>query len=430
MSFLFGQMNLHLNGQKELSSHKETIKIQAPSVVKVPLVYGNVVYNLLVKEGDEVKVGTKIAERNDHFYVPVYSPVSGVVKGIEKVINSSLKPTDHISIENDGKYEVNKPLSPLDFSTASNEELVEFVKQAGIVGCGGAGFPTYVKYNNPKNIETLIINAVECEPFITADYKMIDTNMDLLVTGVRAMFKMSNAKQALVAIKKTKKDLIEKLQKAFSEYENIKVSLVPDVYPMGWERTLVYELTKKRYQKLPSEAGCIVSNATTAIALANALVNGMPITQKVVTVSGDGIKEPTNVLCFVGTPVKELVNTCGGYISENITVIDGGPMMGRSVTSDEFVITTSTNAITVLQSKKEKEIPCLRCGRCSDHCPAGLQPVRINMANKTQDIVALDKLRVNECIECGLCTFVCPSKIEVTEGVRRAKRYMALKAKK
>lgn len=430
MSFLLGQMRLHLNGQKELTAHKDFIKIDAPSVVKVPLVNGNVLYNVLVNEGDEVKVGTKIAERNDHFYVPIYSPVSGVVKGVEKVITSTLKPSEHLVIENNGKYEELLPLKPLDFEVATCEELTEFVKQAGIVGCGGAGFPTFVKYNSPKNIETLIINAVECEPFITTDYQMVDNNMNLFVTGVRAMFKMSKAKETLVAIKETKKDLIVKLQEAFKGYEGIKVALVPDVYPMGWERTLVYQLTKKRYDRLPAEAGCIVSNATSAIAFADALVNGNPITKKLVTVSGDGIKEPTNVLCFVGTPVKDLISACGGYTSEEAVVIGGGPMMGKAVTSDEFVITSSTNAITVLKPQKTKEIACLRCGRCSDHCPAGLQPVRINEANKIQDTVALDKLRINDCIECGLCTFVCPSKIEVTEGIRRAKRYMALKAKK
>ncbi len=430
MSLLLGQMNLHLNGHKELTTHNEIIKMKDLSVVKVPLVNGRVLYTQLVKEGDVVKVGTKLAERNDHFYVPLYSPVSGVVKGVEKIINSSLKPCEHLVIENDGKYEVDLPLKPLDYKKATVEELVEFTKQAGIVGCGGAGFPTFFKYNNPKGIEKLIINAVECEPYITADYQMMSNNMRLLVLGVQAMFKMAKAEECLIAVKKTKKEMIAKLNDAFKGIEGIKIVAVPDVYPMGWERTLVYELTKKRYEKLPSEVGCIINNATTAISLANALTNGMPITQKVVTVSGDGVNNPSNVLCLIGTPVKELIAVCNGYSDEGVIVVDGGPMMGQAVTSDEFVISPSSNAITVIKNKKYKEIACLRCGRCSDHCPAGLQPVRINNAHAVSDIVTLNKLRVNECIECGLCSYVCPSNIEVTEGIRRAKRYMALKAKK
>lgn len=430
MSFLLGQMRHHVNGQKELTAHNDIIKIGAPSEIYIPLVISNVACEVLVKEGDSVKVGTKIAARNDHFYVPVYSSVSGVVKGVKKMMHSSLKQVDHLIILNDGKYEVDVPLKPIDFEKATHKELENFVKEAGLVGCGGAGFPTYVKYMMPEKIDTLIINAVECEPFITSDYKGIYENLDLFVHGVRAMFKLSGGKVGLVAIKESKKDLIPVLQNSFSKYPNIKVSLVPDVYPMGWERTLVYELTKKRYSKLPSEVGCVVSNATTAIAFGDALLNGMPITKKLVTVSGDGVNKPANVLAYIGTPVKELIDACGGYKGEEIVVVAGGPMMGKSMTTDGYVVDAATNAVTVLQDKVLDEVACLRCGRCSDYCPSGLQPVRINTAEKNKDLVSLTKLSVMDCIECGLCSFVCPSKIEVTEGVKKAKRYFALKNKK
>ena len=430
MSFLFGQMTHHVNGQKELTSHEEIIKLDAPSVVKIPLVVSNVACELLVKEGDKVKVGTKIAARNDHFYVPLYSSVSGVVKGVEKLMHSCLKIVDHVVIENDGKYEEEKPFTPADFEKLSHKELEEFVKEAGIVGCGGAGFPSYVKYMMPEKIDTLIINAVECEPFITSDYKGMSENIDLFVLGVKALFKLSGGKEALVAIKETKKDFIPVLEKAFENEKSIKVSKVRDVYPMGWERTLVYELLKKRYVKLPSEVGCIVSNATSALAVGNALQNGMPITTKIVTVSGDGVVKPQNVLAYVGTPIKELVDACGGYKGDDIVLVAGGPMMGQSMTTDQYVVNAATNAVTVLQNKVVDEVACLRCGRCSDFCPAGLQPVRINQANKTQNLDTLIQLGINECIECGMCSYVCPSKIQVTEGVKKAKRYVALKSKK
>lgn len=421
MSFLLGQMRLHLNGHKDLTDHLAILNVKAPDLIKIPLVYGNKEYDALVKSGDRVLKGMKIALRNDHFYVPVYAPISGVVKGIEEVTSQG----KCIIIENDHLEETIKAFNRIDYENATHEELVNFMKEAGIVGCGGAGFPTYIKYAKPQGIERLVINAVECEPYITADYKMISTQMDLFVIGVKTMLKMSTAKEALIGIKKTKKALIAQLIEAFKDEKNIKICKVPDVYPMGWERTLVYELIRKRYQKLPSEVGCIVSNATTAIAFADALVNQQPILQKTITISGDGVCHPQNVNCVIGTTFKDLIDACGGYAHEQITLVAGGPMMGSAQLSDENVVVTSSNAITVLKKEEKKELACLRCGRCSDYCPAGLQPVRINNAAAVNKIDAIASLRANECIECGLCTYVCPSKIEVTQGVREAKKLLA-----
>ena len=416
MSFLTGPMRKHLNGHKELTNHEDVLKVEVGNLVKIPLLNGNAPCTPCVKENDVVKVGTLIGERNDHFYVPLYSSVSGKVVKIEKLMSTALRPVE--------------PFEPLDYESASREQLVDFMKNAGIVGCGGAGFPTYVKYLKPQNIDLLIINAVECEPYITADYKLMSENIDLLVTGVKALFKMSCAKECKVAIKVTKKDFIPVLEKAFANAEGISVFAVPDVYPMGWERTLVYEITKKRYDKLPAEAGCIVSNATTAISFANALVNGMPIVEKMVTVAGDGVKKNCNVSVRVGTSAKEIVAALGGYACDNVLLIAGGPMMGKTITTDEFVIGTYNNALTILKNKDLEALKCLRCGKCSDHCPAGLQPVRINNAKAAHDLDTVAALDAMSCIECGMCTYVCPSKINVTEGIREAKRLLALKKKK
>ncbi len=430
MSFLTGPMRKHLDGHKELTNHEDVLKVEAGNLVKIPLLNGNAPCTPCVKENDLVKVGTLIGERNDHFYVPLFSSVSGKVVKIEKLMSSALKPVDHVVIENDGKYEVERPFEPLNYESATREQLVEFMKNAGIVGCGGAGFPTYVKYLKPENIDVLIINAVECEPYITADYKLMSENIDLLVLGVKALYKMSCAKACKVAIKVTKKDFIPVLEKAFANVDGVSVVAVPDVYPMGWERTLVYEITKKRYDKLPAEVGCIVSNATTAISFANALANGMPIVNKLLTVAGDGVKKNCNVSVRVGTSAKEIVDALGGYTCEDVLLIAGGPMMGRTITTDAFVIGTYNNALTILKNKDLEPLKCLRCGKCSDHCPAGLQPVRINTANKAHDLDTVAALDVMSCIECGMCTYVCPSKINVTEGIRQAKRFLALKKKK
>lgn len=428
MSFIIGPMRTHVNGHKELTSKKDVSKMIAPQTVSIPLVNGNTIAETLVQEGDRVKVGTKVAICKGNFEVPIFSSVSGIVKGVKKVMHASLKPVEHLEIQNDGLDE-KEYLPEINYETASIEELVEFTKNAGIVGCGGAGFPTYVKYRGAEGIQALIINAVECEPYITADYKEMKSGMEDFILGIKIMLKMAKAPKAIIGIKKTKKDFILTLQEAIKDEKNIEIAQVPDVYPMGWERTLVYEIMKKQYDRLPSEIGCVVNNATTAIALAQAVAHRAPIIEKIVTVSGDGVKNPQNVLVRVGTEASEIIGHCGGYTAEDVKLIAGGPMMGKTIPNDQFVISAASNALTVLINKPEEAMTCLRCGKCSDHCPAALQPVRINQAEKEKNIDLLEKLAVNQCVECGMCTYICPSKLDVTEGVRRAKRYMALKRK-
>lgn len=430
MSILLGPMLQHLNGHKELTDHNPIIEIKDSALIYIPLINGmSTNIEVLVKEGDKVKVGTKVAYRNDNMIVPLFSSVSGTVKGKETFMHSILKPVEHLVIENDFKYEKETSLKPLDYTKASREELVDFTMNSGIVGCGGAGFPTYIKYKFAKDVHTILINGVECEPYITADYREMKENLEPMILGVQAMVKMADAKKAMIAIKETKKEFIATVREALKSVDNVEVVEVPDVYPMGWERTVVYQVFKKRYDKLPGEIGVVVNNATTAIQLGKALSTGMPIVEKIVTVSGDGVKEPANVRVPVGTRVAEIIAKVGGYTAEDILLIGGGPMMGKTIVNDLFVITPYSNAITVFKNPNVKEIACLRCGKCSDYCPAALQPVRINQFEKSKNADALDKLAVNECIECGMCSYVCPSRIDVTEGIRRAKRFLATRKK-
>ncbi|MBR3128832.1 MAG: RnfABCDGE type electron transport complex subunit C [Solobacterium sp.] len=425
MSFLTGPMHHHLDGHKDLTNHKEILRLEEPDVIWIPLNNGAAPCTPLVNVGDEVKVGTKIAERNDHFYLPLFSPVSGTVTGIEKKMNSAMKMVDHMRIENDHKKTVEKPFEPFDYEKATREELLDFVKNAGMLGLGGAGFPTYVKYLKPEGIKSFIINGVECEPYLTTDYRSMMDNLELLKTGTLAMFKLSKAERGCVAVKEDKVDLIAELKKTF-EGTPIEIRTVPDIYPAGWERTLVWLLEQKRYDRLPAEVGCIINNASTAIALADALLNGMPVTHKLVTVSGDGVADPHNVYVPVGTTAHDIVQACGGYTSEDCMIIAGGPMMGSAIPNDTFVIGPANNGLTVLKHEPLDVVKCLRCGKCTEMCPSGLEPVRINNAEKVKDIDTLKKLDTLSCIECGLCSYICPSKIDVTEGIRRAKRYMAL----
>lgn len=426
--FFVGPMRQHLDGHKSLSEHVQVKTVDTPKLVYIPLFTGGRDAIPCVNVGDHVYVGTKLGQKEVPFIVPVFSSVSGTVKAIEKHPHVGLKPVDHVVIENDGKYEEQAPLAPLSMD-ASDEQLLSRMKEAGIIGCGGAGFPAYVKYQ-AKGITDLIINAVECEPFLTADYNMLDSHMDDLVTGVSLMYRLSHAKVAHVCIKESHPEMIEKLTKAFANVNGVEVHPVPDVYPMGWERVLIREVKHVEYNKLPAEVGCIVSNATTAIAFANAVTHGMPITQKMITVSGDAIDTPCNVIARVGTPFKDVIDCAGHIIGDEVMMCAGGPMMGRTQVSDQVCVVPETNGITLLKPRHDVEVACLRCGRCTDHCPSGLQPVRINTARKANDIDTLLKLEPMRCIECGLCTYVCPSKIAVTEGIRAAKRIVMLRGKK
>lgn len=423
MSLFKGSMREHLNGHKDLTEHKELVDVKPGKTVYIPI-YAGVATNpkILVKEGDVVAVGSQIAIFDERNVVPIFSSVSGTVKGIQKMMHQSLKQLEHIVIENDGRYASTQAFGTIDWQSATREELIDFMMKAGIIGCGGAGFPTYIKYKFAKDINQLIINAVECEPFITSDYYLTGHDFDVMLTGILAMKKMAQAKEVLIAIKKSHPELIKIVNDKLNGVEGVKVSEVPDVYPMGWERTLVRQITGKDYDRLPSEIGVIVNNATTAHMFAKAMLTGEPIISRILTISGDGVKNPINARVCVGTPMSEVIEAAGGYAGEDILLSVGGPMMGSTMTNDKVVVERQNNALTVQINRPEEEIACLRCGRCSDHCPSGLQPVRIAQALKSKDMERLAVLQITSCIECGMCTYVCPSKIAVTETMRRAKR--------
>ncbi|MEI7668239.1 MAG: RnfABCDGE type electron transport complex subunit C, partial [Erysipelotrichaceae bacterium] len=383
MSLLIGPMRVHLNGHKEETLHNEIMPIKPKKAVYIPLNNGTATtVDVLVNEGDKVKVGTLLAKRNDTMIVPIYSSVSGTVGKKVSMMHAGLKPQEHLVIEDDGRYESIQSFSPLDYTKASREALLDFLMNAGIVGCGGAGFPTYMKYRKPLGIHTLIINAVECEPYITADYRYTKENVQDMILGTRALLKLSTAKKAYIAIKKTKKEMCSQLKAILKNDPQLSVFETPDVYPMGWERTLVFELLKKRYDRLPSEVGVICNNVTTAIAFAQALQFGKPITDKVVTFSGDGLKYPTNISAPYGTKISEIIEEIGGYTCDDVLMIAGGPMMGKTIPNEDFVLTSYANAVIVLKNRNTDALPCLRCGSCNDTCPAGLLPVRINSADK------------------------------------------------
>ena len=419
----------HLNGHKNLSKDSEIINLgskQGSKVYFATVAPNNTPITVLVNPGDKVKVGQKIAERTD-FYVPIYSSVSGTVLEQENVFSAIAgKQIKHIVIENDGLDTPAEPLSTVTLES-SKEEIFAAIKEAGLVGMGGAGFPTYVKYNNPQGIKTLFVNGVECEPFLTTDYVAMKQEALDLVEGCELLMKASGAENAIIAIKVHKKAATDAVKAQLASHPNIKVVEVPDVYPMGWERTLIQQVFKKEYNRLPAEIGVVINNAQTVISLNKVLTTGRPTTTRLVTVSGDAVKNPTNVLCRIGTLAKELIEACGGLVSEDAHLIPGGPMCAKAVNTDVFPMYMQMGALTILKPVIYQEEPCLRCGSCTHHCPAALQPVEIRRALKSNDYERLFKLNVMSCVECGMCSYCCPSRIELTDSIKTAKNVVKAK---
>lgn len=431
MSILASKGCLHIDGHKELTKELGIEVVTAESVIGkiyVPITGANgKPMTLLVKEGDEVKVNTKLGVAPG-FDVPYYSSVSGKIIGQETRFNAVVgRPVPHLVIENDFKDEkVSLPV--VDVENATKEELVEALKEAGLVGLGGSGFPTYVKYQ--KDAELVLINGCECEPYLTTDQVVSPTKTDLLVKGVKILMKAANANKAMVAIKKGKPHLHEALVAAFENEENIEVVEVADVYPVGWERVLIRKVLRKEYDRLPNEVGVVVNNIQTAIAAADALLNGNAVTRKTITVSGNAVARVGNFEVPVGTVAGSLIEYLGGYTEENIILLAGGPMTSKGQMNDKFIIERQTGGLTVLKHVEVKSEACLRCGACTNHCPAGLQPVEIKRAVEAKDVDRMIALNADRCIECGLCSFVCPSKIDVTEAMKKAKLQLRIAAMK
>ena len=421
----------HIDGHKELTAHKEILDLSNDEDVCREVYFPTVAPNgkemqVLVKENDAVKVGTVLCKRED-FYVPVYSSVSGKVKEIKSMYNSALgRACNHLVIENDFKYE-SKLLTKYDYKKESKEKLLEALKESGMVGLGGAGFPTYVKYSSTASINSLLVNAVECEPYLTTDYVTIKENINYLLEGIQILLKISEAKEAVIAFKNNKKDLKEMLDKELVNYPNVRIFEVKDKYPMGWEKLLVKTVFKKNYDKLPSEVGVIVNNAQTVIGVSNAIINGETISKRVITVSGDSINS-ANVTIPVGTLAKNILDKLG-YLKEEVCVLAGGPMTSKANITDEFALQLNNGALTVMEKKVYNTRPCLKCGKCIENCPAGLQPVQIKDAFDSKDVNELKAFECNKCVECGMCSFVCPSKIDLTDAIKKAKLYLRVSGK-
>ncbi len=384
-----------------------------------------------VKVGDLVSVGTLIAEAGGFVSAPIHASVSGKVTKIADCLLSSGQTVPAVVIESDGLMTPDPALIPP--AVDSRESLLEAIKQSGVVGLGGAGFPTHVKFNvDTDRIEYLIVNGAECEPYITSDTRtMLDRTEDMK-RALEAMKKYFGIKNIVIGIENNKKEAIasmRQLMKETCEGCTFTVKSLPAVYPQGGEKVLIYHTVGRTVPvgKLPIDVGCVVVNCTTLAAIGEYLATGMPLVQKCVTVDGGAVKEPKNVIVPIGTPLSAVFDFCGGLTEDPDKVLYGGPMMGITVPDIGAPILKNTNAILALTAKETK-LPtttnCIRCGSCTNTCPFGLAPAAIARAYDKKDAAKLEELSVNACMECGCCSFVCPANRPLVQTNKLAKVFL------
>lgn len=413
---------------KEISADKTTKVLSPPEVLVIPLdQHIGAPADPLVKKGDQVELGQVIGQSTNTISAPVHSSVSGKVLAVEPRTNINGRAVLSVVIENDGEDRAVEMSGNSDPIFLSDQDIRDRIEAAGIVGLGGAGFPTIVKMNHPKKdqVDHLIINGSECEPYLTSDQRLMIENPKEIVLGAKLMAKACGAEKIIIAIEENKPESIKSI-KMYIEPDEIEVVSLVTKYPAGGEKQLVKAVLGREVPAngLPYQVGVVVQNVGTAAAVAKACLTGMPLIERVVTVSGDGIKEPGNFRVRIGTQVKDLIDAAGGFQGEPGKVIIGGPMMGNAQSDLDVPVTKGVGGVTIFSSKTMKKfdpLPCIKCARCVDVCPVYLMPVQIekfamnSMWDDAADYGAMD------CIECGCCTYICPSKRGLLHWIRIAK---------
>jgi len=418
-----------LEEYKYLTENRPIEKPPLPALVYIPLSqHLGKAGNPAVKPGDTVSLGQKLTASDASMYVPVHACVSGKVTAIQDWPHPVLGRAKAIVIENDGldrrpSSVVPRPAEEIDKLTA--EQIRGIVFEAGVVGMGGASFPTHIKLNPPKPVDTLIINAAECEPYLTADYRLMVEKTAEIVAGIGLAARCLGVKNVYIAVEDNKPEAIE----AFSHKSQVtshKLKVLKSQYPQGGERQLIKNILRKEVPrgKLPLDVGVVVHNVWTVFAIYEAVYLNKPLYERVVTVTGSILSNPKNLLARIGTPIKELIDFCGPQKEEPAKIIVGGPMMGITQYSDSVPVIKSTTGI-ILMNKKEatrhKEAFCIRCGACVRECPAGLMPCLLNLASEKGLWSQAKSYGVLDCIECGLCSYVCPASRNLVQWIKRAK---------
>ncbi|MBO4563164.1 MAG: electron transport complex subunit RsxC [Clostridia bacterium] len=405
----------------------EAVRMPAPSSVVIPTVmHIGAPAKPIVKAGDKVAVGQLIAESGGFISAPVHASVSGTVKKVEDIVLSNGRSAPAVFIESDGEM---RPFEGLEKPKVDTlEELTEAVRASGIVGLGGAGFPTSVKLaiKDIEQAEYFLINGAECEPYITSDTRTMLDYTDLVERGVRRISDFLKPKAVIIGVENNKPRSIAALKKRFEDDPHIEVKSLPPMYPQGGEKVLIYNTVGRVVPegKLPLDVGVVIMNVTTLANIEQYIETGMPLVEKLITVDGSAVKEPKNIFVPIGTRLRDVFEFCGGFKEEPKKVLYGGPMMGTAVPNLDAPVLKNTNAVLAFAEKDadhKQETPCIRCGRCVNHCPMRLNPPAIAKAYNNKDGEALYKQRVNLCMECGACSFVCPAHQPIVQRHKLAK---------
>jgi electron transport complex protein RnfC len=421
---------IHPPDKKELSGHSPITEAKTPKIVVIPLSqHAGAPCKPLVSIGQEVKKGELLGEPGGFVSAPVHSSVSGKVIAIGEFQNAMGRMVNSVVIENDMKEEWTALKDSPDYMNVSPAELKEKIKAAGIVGLGGAAFPTAVKLSPPKEkpIDAVLINGAECEPYLTADYRLMLEKPKEIVEGLKILMKVLDVKKGYIGIENNKLDAVAKMKEAAAGEQDIAVLDLEVKYPQGAEKMLIRAVLGREVppRGLPMDVGVVVQNVGTALAIYEAARYGKPLIERVVTVTGEGIKEPKNLMARIGTKIAELIDECGGFKEEVTKVIAGGPMMGFALSSLDVPVTKGTSGILVLPEEgvvhAEDFGPCIRCGRCIDVCPMGLMPSMLSILSERGHYEEAKEYNLFDCFECGSCAFVCPSKRPVVQLVRLAK---------
>ena len=431
LSSINGGILMKLHGikvpHKKNTANCVPVRLSVPETVRIPMsMHIGKPAKVAVKRGDTVKVGQLIGEADGFISAPVHSSVSGTVAKIEEMTLSNGAKGQCVVIDTDGEQAVFEGVKPPEVHDL--DSFTEAVRQSGAVGLGGAGFPTFVKLSikDLSKLDAVVINAAECEPYITSDTRTMLDKSDDIMSGIEAVKKYLQPNRFIIGIEKNKPGAIKKMQELASQSEGVEVKVLPSSYPQGGEKVLVFNTVGKIIPKggLPLDVGVIVINVTTLAFIGNYLKTGMPLVNKCVTVDGSAVKEPKNVIAPIGMSIADVLEQSGGTKSEVAKALYGGPMMGLAVPSLDSPILKNTNAITAMDIKEAtppKTTPCIRCGACLNHCPLRLDPREIARAYKLGSVEDLQTLHVDLCMECGCCSYICPAHRPLVQTNKLAK---------
>lgn len=418
---------IHPSERKEYTEHMPLQKFPEPEVVVIPTsMHAGAPATPLVQVGDQVKVGQKIAEAPSFISANVHSSVSGTVIAVEPRVHPNKGPgVLSIVIRSDGQNTLDEALQPAKtLDSLTKEEIIDIVRDKGITGMGGAGFPTYVKLQPNKPIDAVLLNGCECEPILTADHRVLLEYAEDVIFGLRAIMKAVDAPKGIIVIEDNKPDALELMRAKVAGYENIEVAKVRTKYPQGAEKMLIKNVMKRQVPSggLPADVGAVVSNVSSAKAISDAIQKGLPPVERAVSVTGERIKNPGNYMVKIGTNVQDIIDYCGGITGDNVTIKMGGPMMGATLTDTNVPIIKGSNGIIAIDTDETQEVACIRCGRCMDVCPMELAPLNFAKYVDEGNPQALLDNHIKDCFECGCCQYICSSKIPLVTKIRAGKK--------